>query len=250
MGPGVFWPNSALARGVEQRSIRDGPRYRTDIGHRVGPPGHRVTGVYLLDHADDDDVVGWIDPEPGAVHAAPVIATRADGAAVEIGPCRIEHDAHPHAIADARERLIKTHRNTLRQQVARHQLDRRRRQNPGVVEHPTIGQHLRETNVVLRRCIQPGDREQVSRLLPRGDASQDRKWRLVRGQAQREVLVERVTGRDAVAVFQRDAKAGVFHAQRPEDAPFEEGVQRLTGYSLDDYALKLLLEAVPEQRAG
>jgi hypothetical protein len=73
---------------------------------------------------------------------------------------------------------------------------------------------------------------------------------LVRRQAQREVLVEGVSGCDAVAVFRRDAKAGVFHAKRPEDAPFEEDVQRLPGYSLDDYALKLLLEAVPEQRAG
>src|SRR5271156_6267912 len=130
MGPGVFWPNSALARGVEQRSIRDGPRYRTDIGHRVGPPGHRVTSVYLLDHANDDDVVGWIDPEPGAVHAAPVVAACTDRASVEIGPRRIEHDADSHAIAHARERLKETHRHTFGQQVARHQRDRGRRQYP------------------------------------------------------------------------------------------------------------------------
>lgn len=73
---------------------------------------------------------------------------------------------------------------------------------------------------------------------------------MVRRQAQREVLVQGVTGCDAVAVFRRDAKAGVLHAQWPEDAPFEEGIKRLTGYSLDDRALKLLLEAVPAQGAG
>src|ERR1700740_1775788 len=126
MGPGVFLSNSALsgrrtssalARGVEQRPVRDGPRYPTDIGYRVGRPGHRVTGVYLLDHADDDDVVGRIDPEPGAVHAAPVVAPCTDRAAVEIGVCRIEHDADTHAIADTCERLLETHRPTLRQQV-------------------------------------------------------------------------------------------------------------------------------------
>src|SRR5271154_4103155 len=101
MGPSVL----ALACGVDQRRIGDGPRYRTDIGHRVGPPGARVARVHLLDHADDDDVVGRIDPEPGAVHAAPVVAACADRAAVEIGVCWIEHDADSHAIADARERL-------------------------------------------------------------------------------------------------------------------------------------------------
>jgi hypothetical protein len=65
-----------------------------------------------------------------------------------------------------------------------------------------------------------------------------------------EVLVQGVAGCDAVAVFRCDAKAGVFHAQRLEDAPLKEGIERLTGYPLDDHALKLLLQAVPEHDAG
>ena len=47
-----------------------------------------------------------------------------------------------------------------------------------------------------------------------------------------------------------NAETGVFHAQRPEDAPLEEGVEALAGYPPDDRALNLLLKAVPEQGSG
>jgi len=72
-------------RWIEQRSVGDGPRYAADIRYRIGTPGHPIPRVLLLDHADDNDVVGRVDPEPPAVHAAPEKATRADGASIETG---------------------------------------------------------------------------------------------------------------------------------------------------------------------
>lgn len=50
-------------------------------GIGLGASGHGVACVDLLDHAEDDDVTGRVDPESGAVHAAPVEIADADCAA-------------------------------------------------------------------------------------------------------------------------------------------------------------------------
>ena len=65
--------------------------------------------VLLLEHADHDDFVCGIDPERGAMNAAPVEGSRADCAAIEIGVRWIEHDANVDAIADTRQRPIEMH---------------------------------------------------------------------------------------------------------------------------------------------
>ena len=63
-------------------------------------------------------------------------------------------------------------------------------------------------------------------------------------------MVQGVARRDAVAIFRRYVKTGVFHAQWREDAPFEEGIEPLTGYPPENCALNLLLKAVAEQGTG
>src|SRR5580658_7639734 len=150
-----------LKRGVDQRSVGDGPRYAAHIRYRIWTPSHRIPRVLLLDHTDDNDVVGGVDPEPGAVHAAPEKGARADGASIETGVRWLEHNANVHAIANTRERLREMHRHARRQQVGRHQLDGGWRQYPDTVERAAIRQHLRESDVVLHRGVEPGDRQQV-----------------------------------------------------------------------------------------
>src|ERR1700691_18891 len=96
-----------LKRGIDKRAAGDGARYSAHIRHRIRASGHRVPAVLLLEHSNDDDVMGGIDPEPGPVHAAPVESTRAVRAAVEICVGWIKHNANVHAIANALERLKK-----------------------------------------------------------------------------------------------------------------------------------------------
>src|SRR5271155_2065290 len=100
-----------LKRRIDKRTVDDGPRYSGHIRYRRRTPSHRISPVLLLEHSNDDDVIGGIDPEPGSVHAAPVESAPAVRAAVEICARRIEHDANVHAIADTRERLKKMHRH-------------------------------------------------------------------------------------------------------------------------------------------
>src|ERR1700728_2753391 len=94
-----------LKRRIDKRTIDDGPRYSGHIRHRIRTPSHWISSVLLLEHSNDDDVIGGIDPEPGSVHAAPVESARAVRAAVEICVRWIEHDANVHAIANPHERL-------------------------------------------------------------------------------------------------------------------------------------------------
>jgi hypothetical protein len=75
-----------LEVGIDQRSVDDGPRDSGHIRHRIRTPSHRISPVLLLEHSNDDDVIGGIDPEPGSVNAAPVESARTVRAAVEIGP--------------------------------------------------------------------------------------------------------------------------------------------------------------------
>src|ERR1700761_5387984 len=153
-----------LKRGIDERTIDDGTRYSGHIRHGIGTPSHRVSPVLLLEHSNDDDVIGGIDPEPGAMHAAPVESACAVRAAVETRVRRIKYDANVHAIANPHERLQKVHRHAFGQQVRGHQLHRRRRQYPYAIELALIRKHLRETHVVLRRGVKPGNRQQVLRF--------------------------------------------------------------------------------------
>src|ERR1700722_6221597 len=147
----------ALKRGIDKRTVDDRPRYSGHIRYLIRTPSHRISSVLLLEHSNDDDVIGGIDPEPGAVHAAPVESARAVRAAVETCMRWIEHDANIHAIADTHERLKKMHRHACGQQVARHQLDRWRRQDLDAIERAATREHLREAHVVLRRGVKPCD---------------------------------------------------------------------------------------------
>src|SRR5690606_464204 len=45
---------------------------RGDVAHRRGAPAGDGA-VEVLDEAHEDDVVGWIDPEPGAERTAPPV---------------------------------------------------------------------------------------------------------------------------------------------------------------------------------
>src|SRR5271170_777388 len=142
-----------LKRRIDKRTVDNGPRYSGDTRYRIKTPSHRVPPVLLLEHSNDDDVIGWIDPEPGAVYAAPVEGARSVRAAVETCMRRIEHDANVHAISNRLERLIEVEGYACGKKVARHQLDRVWRQYPDTVERAAIRQHLRETHVVLRGGI-------------------------------------------------------------------------------------------------
>ena len=61
-----------LKRGIDKCTVDNGPRYSGHIRHRIRTPSHWISPVLLLEHSNDDDVMGGIDPEPGSVHAAPV----------------------------------------------------------------------------------------------------------------------------------------------------------------------------------
>src|ERR1700691_2008372 len=94
-----------LKRRINKRTVGNGARYSAHIRHRIRTSSHRIPPVLLLEHSNDDDVIGGIDPEPGSVHAAPVESARAVRAAVEICVRWIKHDANVHAIANPLERL-------------------------------------------------------------------------------------------------------------------------------------------------
>src|SRR5262245_30088393 len=114
-----------------------------DHGHAWSPEA--------LDHGYKDDVIGGIDPEPGAGGAIPEESAATIG---KIGELRIVFDGAVVSVAEAGPHDVNADaefaREELRREmVAAHELHRRRRENTDAIQLPAVREHGGEAVVVF-----------------------------------------------------------------------------------------------------
>jgi len=108
---------------------------------------------HSLNHADENDIVGWIHPKPGSRRAIPEERSLAvrhasfrrieDYGAIEAIPKARPHDVLPDP-EFSRKKIC-------RQMIRGHQLNRGGGQDALVSEFAAISEHLREAIIVLSR---------------------------------------------------------------------------------------------------
>ena len=127
----------------------------------VGPPTSE-----LLDHADEDQVLDGIDPEPGSSRAAPGI--------LPYGAASCRHRVHHHAEVEAEPQARGVFSHVTGEMIGPHHVDGRRGKDADAVQFTPVQQHLTEAHVVHGR----GD--QASAAGEEGGRVQEMVWGLRR----------------------------------------------------------------------
>jgi len=149
--------------------------------------------------------------------------SRAVRAAVETCVRWVEHDADVHAIADTLERLKEMHRHACGSRLLDINLTEfgdRIWTPSSVPDCPASAQNAGSP----ASSSKAGDRQQVFRFHAWRRSGHGWKGRLVLRKDELEVRIQGVARCDAVALIRCYVKAGILHAQRSEDAPFEQGI--------------------------
>src|SRR5580658_4302566 len=114
-----------------------------DYGAALGLEGRTGGAEHALDHADEDDVVGGVDPEPGSGGTVPVEGALAFG---EIGFGWVENDGAVVAVAEAGSHDLGADAEFAGEQLIRnvvggHELDCCRRKDAPTIELAAVEQH-------------------------------------------------------------------------------------------------------------
>lgn len=204
--------------------------------------------AHALDHADEDNVVGGVDPEPGTCGPVPEEGAFTLG---QVCCWRVEDDGAVVSVTEAGAHTLRADAELAGEQMGRevvgaHEVDDGRREDAVSVELAVVGKHFSEAEVVFRGGDHASATGGQSGLA--GEVAAVDVLIALRGEG--AVGLDVVDRGEARPLVLRNVEACVFHAEGLEDFVAIELGKSFAGELFDDVALDVHGDGVNPLGAG